>query len=87
MSLNSRKKSGYALGSAKASSAAGKYSRQPVAQPLDLLGAFPDQRLMGTRHHLDRAGVRAVPATARSWWESVRTMSVSIWLPSRMNSL
>jgi hypothetical protein len=33
---------------------------QLVPQPLDVPGAFPDQRLMGPGHYLDRAGVRAV---------------------------
>ena len=45
--------------SSKASSAAWS-TPQLVAQPLHLPGPFPDQRLMGTRHHLDRPRARAV---------------------------
>ena len=38
----------------------GKVLPQLVAQPLDLPGPLPDQRLTGTRHHLDRPRARAV---------------------------
>ena len=37
-----------------------KVLAQLVPQPLDLPVPFPDQRLMGTRHHLDRPRARAV---------------------------
>ena len=40
--------------------AAGKYSRSWCRSRRGLPGAFPDQRLMGPGHHLDRASVRAV---------------------------
>ena len=46
--------------SAKASSAAGKYSRSWWRSRRGLPGPLPDQRLTGTRHHLDRLRVRAV---------------------------
>ena len=38
----------------------GEVLPQPVPQPLHLPGPFPDQRLMGPRHHLDRPRARAV---------------------------
>ena len=57
----------------------GEVLPQLVPQPLHLPGPLPDQRLMGAGHHLDAAPASALsPATARSWWESVRTMSVSM---------
>ena len=51
---------------------------QLVPQPLHRPGAFPDQRLMRARHHLDRLSLRAVPGGRAQWWESVRTMSASM---------
>ena len=47
--------------SSKASSAAGKYSRSRCRSRWTCAGPFPDQRLVGAGHHLDRLGLRAVP--------------------------
>ena len=45
---------------AKASTAAGKYSRSWCRSRRGLPDPLPDQRLTGTRHHLDRPRARAV---------------------------
>ena len=53
----------------------GEVVPQSVPQPLHLAGPLPDQRLVGAGHHLDRLRPGLSPATGRSWWASVRTMS------------
>ena len=71
--------------SSKASSAAGKYSRSWCRSRCTCAGPFPDQRLVRPGHHLDRPrppGCRRPPA--RSWWESVRTMSASMCASPRV---
>ena len=57
----------------------GEVVAQRGPQPQHVAGAFPDQRLMGAGDDLDRLGLRRCPpATGRSWWRSVRTMSASV---------
>src|ERR1039457_2360104 len=56
----------------------GEVLAQLVPQPLPLPGPLPDQRLVRAGQHLDASAPALSPATARSWWESVRTMSVSM---------
>ena len=67
----------------------GEVVPQLAAEPLDLPGPFPDHRLMGPRHDLDRVGIRAVPGDgaelvgigAHHVAQHVRVTSVSLLAP------